>query len=616
MTAVNFKIKILFVLLLGGIILFAQNDSPAERYKKAYEFERKADYESAEQIYRELHEAYPQNYNYFIRYKYVLSRQRKLELLVPLLEGALKARSYDVYMRIELGVLYFSRDRKEEALTQWRLAFRGKNNNIFNNYALHVYRTINDYGLNNLLLPAIDELRSLTDIPDLLARYAFVNQVNYRDWPRALEELRLLIKGDEREFTQAKAALFDLDTSLAIFDMIPEALENMRENESRIFLSDYYLYLGRSDSAVAVLSKDTANAALIGAMQDLAQRLHRSGEFINAAAAASHVAKYGKNTAAANAMRLLAAKSEMDAYFRQKEKLSIIPQPYPSVLGEIPFPSFKKADRSLIERAMAGFDALASSDGPLAAEASYYRAEILFSVLQDVDGALAEFGKLAAAAPADKKIRILARIADCYQARGEFDKAKDFLTNAPENYRLMAHEEDLLSPYLLRAEFLSEGADSLRQQAQNTLALLPENDNLYNDVIAYAALVSKAEQDSVRHDQWLDAERLLVRNKIAEAAEIYYRLIETGGNAPALYAMRYLDCLTILGKTEDEGEFWESFFSELKNGNSGDYFMLRYAEYQEKIKNHKKAVEIYEEYLLSYQESMYYEMIRQYLRNK
>jgi hypothetical protein len=54
----------------------------------------------------------------------------------------------------------------------------------------------------------------------------------------------------------------------------------------------------------------------------------------------------------------------------------------------------------------------------------------------------------------------------------------------------------------------------------------------------------------------------------------------------------------------------------LRNGASADYFTLRYAEYLEKMQNYEKAVEIYEEYLLSYRESMYYEMIRQYMRER
>jgi hypothetical protein len=46
----------------------------------------------------------------------------------------------------------------------------------------------------------------------------------------------------------------------------------------------------------------------------------------------------------------------------------------------------------------------------------------------------------------------------------------------------------------------------------------------------------------------------------------------------------------------------------------GDYFMLKYAEFLEKNQKVKNAIEIYEEFLVSYHESMYFETIRTYLR--
>ncbi|MBN2781145.1 MAG: hypothetical protein JXR21_04205, partial [Candidatus Marinimicrobia bacterium] len=58
-------------------------------------------------------------------------------------------------------------------------------------------------------------------------------------------------------------------------------------------------------------------------------------------------------------------------------------------------------------------------------------------------------------------------------------------------------------------------------------------------------------------------------------------------------------------------------YQKLLTTPSADFFMLRYAEFQEiKMHNLKNAIEIYENYLLSYQESMYYEFIRQDMRER
>jgi tetratricopeptide (TPR) repeat protein len=610
-------IRIIFIsmlMLLGAA--YAQKEGPNELYRQAYELERKAEYASAEEIYRQLHEAYPQNYNYFTRYKQVLTRQRKRESLVPLLEKMLEQRSYDAYLRIELGILYYSFGRKVEARKQWQQAFRGKNESILNNYASFIYQIMNDHGLNHQLTGVSNEIRSLTGIPDLLARHVFIHQMNYQEWDAALEELRLLIGGNAAELRQAKSALFDLDTGLPIFRMIPPFLKDMDSERSKLFLSDLYVYLQQPDSAISVLRSDTGSQVLLQAMRDLASGLYRSGNYPSASRAAMYAAKYSHSDELRNRMLLLSAQAGIDNYLSRQKDFSRIPEPYPSQLSRIPFPAFHDADPGLINEALRLLDSLAVTAGPIGVRARYYRAEIYYLVLQDIDRALEAYRELADRVPEDLKIPVLSRIAGCYQARGEFKRAMEFLENAPGKYALMVHEEDLLSPRLLRARFLAEGPDSLYEKSRRILAVLPEKDEMYNEVVSYAALISDAAKDTVNTQRWLEAERLMVRNKIAEAARQYEHLLSVTKGEPILYALRYLQCLNLLEHNEKELDFWEGYYHQLKDGPSGDYFMLRYAEYCEKMQNHQKAIEIYEEYLLSYQESMYYDMVRQYMRER
>lgn len=610
-------VRTLIIFLFSALsLLYAQQESENERYRRAYELERKTDYQAAEELYRELYESSPQNYNYYTRYKYVLNRQRKFTLLIPLLEEHGARRAYDLYLRLELGVIYYAAERKVDARKVWQEVFGSKSAAVRKNYATYVYQNIIEYGLNTMLTPVIEELRQLTAIPELLTRYALINYLNFRQWDKAAEELRLLIEKQPDELRYVQGTLFSLDPDLPLFQSIPAALEGLESNEALNFLSEFYLYLDNADASVDVLGRDTANSELLRSMAALARRLHRSGNYSQALRAAEHAMRYGDTLSLAPAMALLAARIQMDAYLAREKKASRIPPPYPSRLNEFPFPAFESTYAYLAEDARKGLEALLDAPPPISLDARYYRAELLFRVYQDIDAALQAFLELAAAGYETHKNAILARIADCYQARGEFLLARDFLKNAGTEYRLMVHEEDRLAPYLLKADFLAEAADSVYPQAIRVLALLPENDPLYNEVVAFTAFVSQALRDTLYKDQWLEAERLVLRNKIAEAAALYRRLLEAQSPGMPLYAMRWLDCQNRIASAGTEAEFWNDYGAALRSGIAGDYFTLRYAEFLEKIQNYEKAVEIYEEYLLSYRESMYYEMIRQYMRER
>ncbi|MDD3095210.1 MAG: hypothetical protein WC372_09070 [Candidatus Neomarinimicrobiota bacterium] len=604
---------VLLIVLLAPLL--GRQESDSERYRRAYELERKADYPAAEQLYRDLYEKQPQNYNYYTRYKYVLNRQRKFTALIPLLEQYSTRRAYDLYVRVELGVVYYAAGRREDALRTWDAVFRDKSPALQKNYAVYVYQNMSEYGLNVLLNPVIDDLRRLTGVPELLTRYAFINHLNFRNADKAAEELRLLIEKQPEELRNVQTALFALDPGEPVFRSIPAALQGLESDETSRFLSEFHLYLNDADAAVEVLSRDTGNVVLQRVLSELAVRLHRSGEYPAALRASDHLARYAdKNLAAA--MALLAARAQMDAFFATEIRTSRIPPPYPSRLNDVPFPAYQSEYAPLAEDARRRLEALRHAGPPVGPEARFYHAELLFRVYHDIDTALEEFLALAAEGYEKQKNGILARIADCYQARGEFSRARDFLEKAGSEYRLMVHEEDRLAPYLLRADFLAGSADSVYAHAMQVLALLPENDALYNEVLSFAAFVSQAGRDTLYRDAWLEAERLRVRNKISEAEAVYGRLLAAQSPGMPLYAMRRLECLNMLGKTEAESAFWAEYGNTLRNGASADYFTLRYAEYLEKMQNYEKAVEIYEEYLLSYRESMYYEMIRQYMRER
>ncbi len=353
------------------------------------------------------------------------------------------------------------------------------------------------------------------------------------------------------------------------------------------------------------------------ALADLAQNMYRQKEFEIAFAATQEAEGRQTDPILSATLALLAAQSREQMFYRSARPLSRIPMPFSSVYTDIPFSAYDRERYFLIEDALRRFDSLLTAPEPVSAVARFHRAGILYRVYHDFDTALKEYRMLADAPLPQLANTVYTRIAELHGARGDYEEGVRSLRRAAQDHGLSAAEEDRLAAPLLLASFLAGETDSLAARTAQTLSLLPENDPLYNDVLGFAGFVSGALKDTLNHARWLEAERLLRRNEISRAAELFETLLSGNSPAAALYGIRCLDCLRLLDDTEREKQVWERYYRKLLTTPSADFFMLRYAEFQEiKMHNLKNAIEIYENYLLSYQESMYYEFIRQYVRQR
>ena len=147
----------------------------------------------------------------------------------------------------------------------------------------------------------------------------------------------------------------------------------------------------------------------------------------------------------------------------------------------------------------------------------------------------------------------------------------------------MVHEEDQLLPQSLFVSLISGELDSLMKRVGAVLTMLPKNDPKYNDILALAEFTDLAVKDSVHIHEWLKAERYLLQNKIGPALEVYGILLRNDSPAFAVYGVRYLECLAILNDPSAEAVFWETNYDRLLQTGMGDYFMIRYAEFLEKM---------------------------------
>ena len=605
----------LVLLLLMFLPLFGRVVKQQNTYQEAIAFERTGQYAKAESLFVDLYNSDRNNYNYYNRYRQILVLQRKFTVLQPVMEERIKEHSHDAYLKLELGMLYFAMEQKNKAKKLWSEVFKGKKANIRNSYAVAVYQDALEYRTGNEFHLITDMLRSVTNDPQLLINYNFSLALRYRNWDQAVDEIMHILKTDAKGLRYVRQSIFRYDPLSALYPRAIHALKSTDSPQGVNLLSEIYIHLKEYEKAFECLKANIDKNENLKATVDFANRMFKQSQFELAVRSADLAQLYlAREDAARESMALLSAQAEEQMFYNKSKHHDIISYPYDSDFLSIDFLPFDAELSKIIESAYAKYDSLRHVSGRTGEIAAMKHAQIAYRVYQDFDGALQEYSKLASAKIIYDKSGLISQLSQVMLAKGEYERALEFIQTAGTDYELMVHEEDHLLPYELYVSVISGQKDSIIERTENVLAMLPLDDPVYNDMLAFSAVVNKVMRDSLNYPAWLDAERYILMNNTASAIDIYKKLLDTDSEAKEIYGLRYLDCLKVRRDTEAEMVFWSKYYDSLIQGDMSDYFMLRYARFMEKMQKFDIAYEIFEKYLLSYQESMYYENIREYVR--
>lgn len=610
--------RMAYIIILISLTLFSfswgRNDIQQDNYRKAIVFEKIGEYSKAESLYVDLYSDNPDNFNYFTRYKNMLIQQRKFELLLPVIEERVGKRQFDKYIKLELAVLYYTLGKQLDAKKIYRSIFNKQSKSMWNSYANNVYYDMIEYGQGSNCYQVINTLRDITGNRELLVRYSFITSLRYRNWDDAVKEIIVILESNPTNLRYVRSDLFRYDPLSALYQHVINELSEVDNTQGKELLSEIYIHLSDYKAAFNVLSRDKSDKSMHKAMLKFANRMFKRSEFDISHQAAKWTEENISNENNKIAMALLAARSREQMFYKLIQEPKLVFIPYASVFTDIKFKSFNSEEATMIESAYLDYDSLSVFPGIYGQMARMRHAGISYRIYQDFDKALEEYLVLADNINMGLLRDVLSGISELYMAKGEYEKAVTFIEHAGTKYRLMVHEEDQLLPQSFLATIIAGNLDSLTQRAMNVLAMLPKDDPLYNDVLSFTGFINIVAQDTLYHVSWLEGERYLLKNNLAQAQEIFKELLDKDSPAKAIYALRYLDCINTLNDKDAESLFWDKYYQILLRTDMADYFMIQYAVYHEKMQKYEIASEIFEKYLLSYQESMYYERIREYIR--
>lgn len=606
-----------FIIMLFCFVISASllaKPSKSDIYRLAGNFERKGEYAKAESLYVDLFNSEPNNYNYFSRYKHSLLLQQKYEDIKILLEDRHEKNQHDLYTRLELSVLYYTLGDKQEAKKHWEYIFSQKNSRMQSSYGNTIYNKVLEYRLGGSFYEIVDELRRITNKSNFLVSYNFSTSFRFMNWDQSVDEILHIIKNDPADLKYVRPHLFLQDSESAIYEKALSKLSSVKGPEAQILMSDINLHIENYNAALMNLSTMNEDPLIQNALEKLAKTLIDEEEFDLSYTASKRALDFNKSATINLNMRFLMAESLKGKFEKNNRKQTLIPKPFVSMFTHLPIQSFEPSDIALIEDAYNLYDSLSYARGKIAERSILNLIDIEQIVYQDIDAALNRSLKILTEISIENRVSLLGKIANLYMAKGDIESARDFINTAPETYSLMVHEEDKLLVTALHIAILSAESDSLAEKGQIVLSLLAKDDPLYNDVLNYMAFISVLAKDSTNHENWQKAERGLIQQDLAKAAGIYLSMLQGQTEAKFVIALRYLDCIQAMKDENAERIFWENHYEELQNVEIPDYFMLAYADFLEKSPKSEEAVEIYENFLLFHQESMYIEQVRSHLR--
>ncbi|MEA1986766.1 MAG: hypothetical protein U9N76_04685 [Candidatus Marinimicrobia bacterium] len=617
-------IKVIFVIVFLPIILMSQNWSIGEQrneYEKAIKLEKENELKKAQDIYDELFNYQIKNFSYYRHLKNVLSKQKKYDDLIIVIEKWKTETKLNQNEKIELGALYFKQKNIDKAKHIWKLSL--KKGRDKRQVADLIFRYSLKYNLSNQLNEIVDFVRDVTDDKNIL----LIQNVEYfiarQKWNELILEIVFHLNNGGVEINKIKYQLYKIKNREKIFKILIPKLSDYKNDKTigtdvRLLLSNLYLNIGQSEKAVNILiTSPEISKKILSETRLLAQQLFDIHQYKYSIIANNYFLENSKDSKMISKTLLLIGKSYEMSYRQKTVLINLVHSPFENYFTNIEFKNYSLKNNNQLQKAISIYDSISTNSQmlDLKSESFFQIGEIRYNIFNDFDNALDDYLKSLKNSKQNKKVATLNRIIDIYIAKGDKKSAIDFLEKAPMKYMLTVKEEDELMLKKLQIDYLFGNIDSLENDINISLSLINESHKLYNDLLNFRFMIKSLQATPTITTNFLLAERYIQQNKMVDARLLLEKILAKNSEINPIVAIRYISVLRILSEVEMENKFWNNYKKKLLETKYGDYFSIKYAEYYEYYLNNKKKSEnIYTDFLMNYSDSPYFNMVRLHLR--
>ncbi len=602
-------LRILIILAIFPAFLFAQNNGQLNnRYMLGQSYQRAGEFEKAKKIYEELFEAQPSNFQFFDALNQACLQLKDYDESIETINKYISVAGENADLYGRLGATYYLMGNENKAFEVWDDALQKLPPNQMN------YRIIANYAIQHRAFEkAIDILKkgeqaggnSLLFAYDLSNLYSLTMQ-----YKEAAEEYCLILSKDPNQIGAVQSRIFSYISKPDALQQTISVVENWNNKNNINFdylLARLYIEADNFEKAYSLYIKIDEKQKTMGTeLFNFGMTAYREGKYKIASDVFSDILdKYPAAPIVSNA-KLGYAKT-LEAQL--DEELNSSAESWK------PYSSTEVKDTERINEVADAFLQLTKSypHSEVAYEAYLRIGKIKLEKENDLSSSKSYLEKIVEESPlspfAVQAYGVMGKIAIL---KGDLNMAEFNYSKVVSNARSSEEQKNYARYELARIDFYKGSFEQARQKL--SLILKDLKDNTANDAIELSLLLNPSMNDSASVAVFAEAELLKAENKFREAAS-KYKEIAANQQSVMLKSLSYLrqaemeiavdnfdNAEKLLTKISDEGE---------KNIYADKALFLLGEIYQYGLNKPGKAVEIYEQLLAKFPNSLYLDDARE-----
>ncbi|MDP2301701.1 MAG: tetratricopeptide repeat protein [Ignavibacteria bacterium] len=610
----NIKFYIFFILLIPTLL--AQQANLQNKFMLAQSYEQMGELERATEVYEEVYKTQPENYQFFFALNRIYIQIKEYDKSIQITEARLKSQPNDYNLVGMLGVTLYLKGEEKKTYELWDklLEQAGGNQNV--------YRILSNYAI---------ELRTFDKAIEILVKgknaspnktiysYDLANLYSLRmQYAEAINEYCLLIDTDPNQIKQIEGRIYPLLARPEALPIIIETLEkknpHINTNYAPLLINAYLENLSFEKALNLNFELDRKLNKNGTEVFSLAQRLYSLKEYSFASTAFEYLLNNYPSSAYVSQIKLGFAKT-FEASLEEKIQSSLaLWKPYnmPKVLLKADYEKSIDAYKEIIK---------SYPNSEVAVEA-YYRIGVIYEKrLLQIDKAKESYNFIAQNYKMSNLYSIsceaISRIA---LLQNEMDIAKEYLDVILAFPRSQPVEKNLAK--FRKAELLYFSGDFEESRSLVNEVVSFFKDNIANDALELSILLNTSINDSLLLTRFAVAELFIFKKKFSDAIVI---LEEIETNEQAIFLSNYasitkMECEIALDNFPTALKIGEKIVSKENLNLFGDKALFLSAQiYQFGIGSDKNAIELYEQLLAKYPNSLYLDKAREeinHLRKK
>jgi len=609
--------KSLFMALALYVTLLHPQAGLQNRFMLAQSYEQIGEYQKAKPIYEELYAVQPDNFAFFQALNKTYVQLKEYRNSEALLQKKIEKDPDNVSFVALLGSTLYLNEREQEAFSLWENFVQKHKDDMM------VYRALANTAI---------ELRAFDKAIDLLQRAKALSEKNFflgydlahlyafkMDYKKSAEECVELLTVDEKQLPSVEARIFSYATRADILNAFISVFEDSKPEKNFAvgsILAKLYSANKEYEKAFTLYKKlDNAGAYKGSELFGFAVRVSGDKAYAKATEVFSYLlTKYPESPYAQSIKIYLAKNAEAELEDANTDSSGIWKT----------YPPQKFVSEKLYAEPLSIYKETAEKNpySDVGAEAQYRLGYLYKEKIGDNNAAQPYFENIISMFTLSKFFAdACMQLADMKLKNNNPNDALSFYAKIVSNPRTTDEQKN-------RAKFAKAKIEFFRGHFTEATQLLSQSssvlsDNSSNDAMELSFLLTSAFNDSLTLCKFAEGDFNLLRQKPEKAGQMFLEIIK---NESAPFLLRQIAEIRLIQTEISENKFSEALAqidSVLKRDDKNIFAdkaaLLAARIYQYGIKNREKAIEAYQNLLLTFPGSLYGDKAREAineLRNK